>query len=313
MGRARVHQRGHHDARRLVAHHEHAGPRRRRRSRASRTRASGRCSRTASRNTSLVDWWFGPDYTGSVLTIDGAEARRLRSSTSARDDSAWSRWRLATRGTELLQAGRRALRVGAGQGARTSTSRSTSRWTASATRRASSPRCATWTCCTRTRPTSTPRTSPTRSGRSSATPAATCRSRPQIEVQMGHGWAPAADGPRVRHPDRALVGRGDHLVRRPVHPDARDLRLGARPQAPGVVGRGPRRPGGVARPHHRRARSCAGRRIGGAEVAGIADRTGSLTPGKKADIVIIDGVGRERGADHRPGRRRSSAPRTSRT
>jgi cytosine/adenosine deaminase-related metal-dependent hydrolase len=29
--------------------------------------------------------------------------------------------------------------------------------------------------------------------------------------------------------------------------------------------------------------------LGGAKVAGIADRTGSLTPGKKADIVIIDG------------------------
>ena len=29
--------------------------------------------------------------------------------------------------------------------------------------------------------------------------------------------------------------------------------------------------------------------IGGAQVAGIADRTGSLTPGKQADIVIIDG------------------------
>lgn len=29
--------------------------------------------------------------------------------------------------------------------------------------------------------------------------------------------------------------------------------------------------------------------IGGVEVAGIADRSGSLTPGKKADVVIIDG------------------------
>jgi cytosine/adenosine deaminase-related metal-dependent hydrolase len=29
--------------------------------------------------------------------------------------------------------------------------------------------------------------------------------------------------------------------------------------------------------------------LGGAQVAGIADRTGSITPGKKADIVIIDG------------------------
>jgi cytosine/adenosine deaminase-related metal-dependent hydrolase len=29
--------------------------------------------------------------------------------------------------------------------------------------------------------------------------------------------------------------------------------------------------------------------IGGAQVAGIADRVGSVTPGKKADLVIIDG------------------------
>jgi cytosine/adenosine deaminase-related metal-dependent hydrolase len=29
--------------------------------------------------------------------------------------------------------------------------------------------------------------------------------------------------------------------------------------------------------------------IGGAQVAGIADRTGSITPGKKADLVVIDG------------------------
>jgi cytosine/adenosine deaminase-related metal-dependent hydrolase len=29
--------------------------------------------------------------------------------------------------------------------------------------------------------------------------------------------------------------------------------------------------------------------LGGAKVAGVADRTGSITPGKKADIVIIDG------------------------
>jgi cytosine/adenosine deaminase-related metal-dependent hydrolase len=28
--------------------------------------------------------------------------------------------------------------------------------------------------------------------------------------------------------------------------------------------------------------------LGGAEVAGIADRTGSITPGKRADLVIID-------------------------
>jgi cytosine/adenosine deaminase-related metal-dependent hydrolase len=30
--------------------------------------------------------------------------------------------------------------------------------------------------------------------------------------------------------------------------------------------------------------------INGAEIAGVADRTGSLTPGKQADIVVIDGT-----------------------
>ena len=48
VGRARVHQRGHHDARRLVAHHEHAGPRRRGDPAASRSRGSGRSSPTGS-------------------------------------------------------------------------------------------------------------------------------------------------------------------------------------------------------------------------------------------------------------------------
>ena len=43
--------------------------------------------------------------------------------------------------------------------------------------------------------------------------------------------------------------------------------------------------------------------LDGAKVAGIADRTGSITPGKKADLVIIDGVGGQRRADHRSGRR----------
>ncbi len=112
---------------------------------------------------------------------------------------------------------------------------------------------------------------------------------PQIEIQMGHGWAPADDGPRVRHADRPVVRRRHDGVRGPVHPDARDLRLGARPQAPGGLGRGPRRarrpsPGLIT---SRQVLSWA--TLGGAEVAGIADRTGSLTPGKKADIVIIDG------------------------
>ncbi len=44
--------------------------------------------------------------------------------------------------------------------------------------------------------------------------------------------------------------------------------------------------------------------LDGAKVAGIADRTGSITPGKKADLVIIDTKARQRRAGHRPGRGR---------
>ena len=54
------------------------------------------------------------------------------------------------------------------------------------------------------------------------------------------------------------------------------------------MGPEPRRARAVARPDHL-APGLALATLGGAEVAGIADRTGSITPGKKADIVIIDG------------------------
>ena len=82
LGRPRVHQRGHHDARRLVAHHEHAGPRRRGDPGPPGVQASGRSSPTASatpRSSRLV---VRAGLTGSVLTSDGPDARRSGSSTS---------------------------------------------------------------------------------------------------------------------------------------------------------------------------------------------------------------------------------------
>ena len=79
VGRARVRERGHHDARRLVAHHEHAGPRRRRRSRASRTPASGPCSRSASRTRRSRRGGSGPTRpaasSASTATRRAASAR----------------------------------------------------------------------------------------------------------------------------------------------------------------------------------------------------------------------------------------------
>ena len=65
-------------------------------------------------NTSIQAWWFGPDYGGSVERINGDEARRMREASVGRfrpdhDGPGHARH-------ELLQGGRRPLRVGAGQG-----------------------------------------------------------------------------------------------------------------------------------------------------------------------------------------------------
>lgn len=63
---------------------------------------------------------------------------------------------------------------------------------------------------------------------------------PQIELQMGHGWAPAAPAAKMGIPV-PVVGRGDHRAVRSVHADARHLRFGAGAPSPGRVGRGSRR------------------------------------------------------------------------
>ena len=118
-------------------------------------------------NTSLVDWWFGPDYTGSVLTSDGAEARRLRSQYFSSDDGRITMG-LATRGRASASP-TSCVTTGNWPKSSTSTSPFTSPWTGSGTRRDRSPPCATWISSIPGRRTSTRRTSPTRSGGSPAT------------------------------------------------------------------------------------------------------------------------------------------------
>ncbi len=53
--------------------------------------------------------------------------------------------------------------------------------------------------------------------------------------------------------------------------------------------------------------------LDGAHVAGVEDRTGSLTPGKQADVVVIDAARHQRRPDPRPGRRGHAVARTCRT
>ena len=107
---------------------------------------------------------------------------------------------------------------------------------------------------------------------------------PQIELQMGHGWAPAAKALEYGVPiglssDVATTAPSDqftqmraifaserarrHSVAWDTDTDSTDL-ITCRQVLEWAT-------------------------LGGAKVAGLADRTGSITPGKKADLVIIDG------------------------
>ena len=156
LGRPRVHQRGHHDARRLVAHHEHAGPRRRRdqgppghrhpiglRVRLPEHVAPGLVVRAGLGRQRRADRRRpGPH---------GSEAPAQRRPRPHHDGPRHARH-------ELLQARCRAVRVGARQGARHQHHRPRRdgpvRLHEDAGRRASR----TWACSTRTRPTSTRRT-----------------------------------------------------------------------------------------------------------------------------------------------------------
>ena len=83
---------------------------------------------------------------------------------------------------------------------------------------------------------------------------------PQIEMQMGHGWAPAQKAESLGIPvglssDVATTASSDQFTQ--MHAD---LRLGAWPPPPGVVGRGPRRAHRRRRTSSPSARCCAGRR-----------------------------------------------------
>ncbi|HSW42466.1 MAG TPA: amidohydrolase family protein [Patescibacteria group bacterium] len=107
---------------------------------------------------------------------------------------------------------------------------------------------------------------------------------PQIELQMGHGWAPAVTALKYGVPiglssDVATTAPSDQFTQmRAIFASERARR------------------NGVAWDTDTDATDLITCRqvlewatIGGAKVAGVADRTGSIKPGKKADLVIIDG------------------------
>jgi len=111
---------------------------------------------------------------------------------------------------------------------------------------------------------------------------------PQIELQMGHGWAPAQTAERLGIPvglssDVATTASSDQFTQ--MHAIFASER-GRRHQ----VSWDEDLDGTVASSDLITARQVLRwATLDGAKVAGIEDRAGSITPGKKADLVIIDG------------------------
>ena len=204
------------------------------------SRASDRSSPSASRTRRLQDWWFGPDYGGSVERSTATRRGGCARSTSART-TAGSRWRSP-----------RAARTSAS----TTSSASTGSWPRSSdinitvhvamdrfgyTKSQIRALQRHGPAATRTRRTCTRRTSPMRSGGWCATPAGTSRFAPQIEIQMGHGWAPAVTASNYGMPiglssDVATTASADQFTQ--MHAIFGSERAGGT----GGVGRGPRRP-----------------------------------------------------------------------
>ena len=237
-------------------------------------------------NTSLQDWWFGPDYTGSVLTSDGAEARRIKAQYF-NSDAGRITMSLATRGPgfckpdvvrhdwELAKELNILITVHVAMDRFGYTKLQVK--------------------ALRDMNLLYPGTTYVHGSHFTDEEWGLVRESggnvsfaPQIEVQMGHGWAPAVtamayDVPIGLSSDVATTASSDQFTqmhaifgseRGRKHQEAWEADLDGLQASPGLI-------------TARQVLSWA--TLGGAHVAGIADRTGSLTPGKKADIVIIDG------------------------
>lgn len=237
-------------------------------------------------NTSLVDWWFGPDYTGSVLSSDGAEARRLRQQYFNSDDQLVT-MALATRGPGFCKPDvvRHDWELAKELGINITVHVAMDRFGYTKLQVKA----------LRDMDLLYPNTTYIHASHFTDEEWALVRDSggnvsfsPQVEVQMGHGWAPAVTALEYGVPiglssDVATTVSSDQFTqmhaifgseRGRKHQAAWEADLDGLQASPGLI-------------TSREVLSWA--TIGGAEVAGIADRTGSLTPGKQADIVIIDG------------------------
>jgi cytosine/adenosine deaminase-related metal-dependent hydrolase len=237
-------------------------------------------------NTSLVDWWFGPDYAGSVLTSDGPDARRIRQQYFS-SDAGRITMALATRGPNFCKPDvvRHDWELAKELDLNITVHVAMDRFGYTKMQVAA----------LREMDLLYPNTTYIHASHFTPDEWALVRDSggnvsfaPQIEIQMGHGWAPGYTATEHGIPiglssDVATTASADQFTqmhaifgseRGRKHQEAWDAELDGLEASPGLI---------TSRQVLRWAT------IDGAKVAGIADRTGSITPGKKADLVIIDG------------------------
>jgi cytosine/adenosine deaminase-related metal-dependent hydrolase len=236
-------------------------------------------------NTSIQAWWFGMDYAGSTEPINGDEARRVRSQYLSDDDGLIT-MALATRGTNFCKEDvvRYEWELAKELGINVTVHVAMDRFGYTKMQLRG----------LRDMDLLYPNTTYIHSShllddewQMVADSGGNVSLAPQIEMQMGHGWAPAATATRMGIPvglssDVATTASSDqftqmHAVfaseRARRHQQTWDEDLDGNTPTPDLID---------ARQVLRWAT------IDGARVAGVADRTGSITPGKKADLVIID-------------------------
>jgi cytosine/adenosine deaminase-related metal-dependent hydrolase len=237
-------------------------------------------------NTSIQAWWFGPDWGGSVERINGELARRIRKNDLA-DDTALVTMALATRGTNFCKDDVVRFEWGLAKelGINVTVHVAMDRFGYTKGQITA----------LRDLDLLYPDTTYIHSSHLTdeewhlvADSGGNVSLAPQIEMQMGHGWAPAQTASRLGIPvglssDVATTASSDQFTQMHAifasergrrHQATWDEDLDGNTDTPDLIS---------SRNVLRWAT------IDGAKVAGVADRAGSLTPGKKADIVVIDG------------------------
>ena len=237
-------------------------------------------------NTSIQAWWFGPDYGGSVERIDGDLARRIRSKDLS-DDQGLITMALATRGTNFCkpEVVRYEWELAKDLGINITVHVAMDRFGYTKGQLTA----------LRDMDLLYPNTTYIHSSHLTDEEWGLVRDSggnvslaPQIELQMGHGWAPAQKADKLGIPvglssDVATTAPSDQFTQMHAifaseralrHATSWDEDLDGNTPTPDLI---------TVRQVLRWAT------LDGAKVAGIADRTGSITPGKKADLVIIDG------------------------